>query len=78
MSRTRAGPAFGVGVPIGGGLIATLSTGGGKPPRVRVRHGVALRYSAGPDAPIRATTIPFGNDFAAAAAMAAMLGRKPD
>jgi hypothetical protein len=74
MRRGRAGPAFGVGVPMGGGLIATLSTGD-KAPRLRVRHAVALHYRAEPNAPIRMTTVPFGSDFAGASAMATMLGR---
>jgi hypothetical protein len=76
-SRSRV--AMGVGVPIGGGLIATLSrTPRERPAQVRTSHALVLHYLERGDSAVRATTIPFGSDLAGARFMAAVLDFKPD
>ena len=74
MARPRfRGPAIGVGIQVGGGLIVTVPIGGkASPPPVQVRHAVRLRYRiAGTE---RDTLIPFGRDRDGARVLSDMLG----
>jgi len=71
--------AFGIGLPIGGGLMATIArTPRPKAPRVSASHAVVMHYAERDNPVIRSTNIPLGGDLAGARMMAAMLQGKPD
>lgn len=79
--RQPRGPraAFGIGLPIGGGMMATIMrTPRPKAPKVSASHALVMHYVEGDDPAIRSTTIPFGPDLGAAKLMAAIFDYKPD
>lgn len=72
LRRRLRGPAIGLGVPVGGGVIMTVSIGRkGAPAPVRVRHAVRLRYRG--TAGDHVTLIPFSGDANGARVLAALL-----
>lgn len=70
----RSWPSVGVGVPLGGGLVAAIVPGRSKPAETRVRHAVAITYRDGDTGAACSTAIPFGADGEAARTMAAVVG----
>ena len=70
----RSGFAFGMGIPLGGGLMAHFARiPHNKAPQIRTSHMLVIRYAERGDAAIRTTSIPFGPDLADARFMAAIL-----
>jgi len=66
---------FGIGVPLGGGLLMTIARAPKvRAPKLRVSHAVVMRYAASGDPAIRVARIPFGPDHEGARTMAALLG----
>lgn len=73
------GTAIGIGLPVGGGLIATIVRAPRpKAPKVRASHALVMHYVAHDDAAIRSTIIPFGPDLGGAKLMAAIFDYKPE